>query len=134
MMQGAIDKINNEIREKGKDENPIPRVPPVTRAVIPVRDHLCPPLLLCVSTAAAAILYNSLFFNQNSNDALLMVGIFVGQRASFTHTIYTSFLFTKIVYDAHAVELYKNILVDERCYSSKHSIGLVFVCNFQISP
>lgn len=63
MMQGVEDKINNEIREKGSDKNPIPRVPPVTRAVIPVRDHLCPPLLLCVSTAAAAaILYYSLSF------------------------------------------------------------------------
>jgi hypothetical protein len=29
-------------------ENPIPRVPPVTRAVVPLRDHLDPLLLLVV--------------------------------------------------------------------------------------
>lgn len=71
MMQGVEDKINNEITEKEKDENPIPRVPPVTSAVIPVRDHLCPPLLLGVSTAAAAILFSLSFLHSIKNNALL---------------------------------------------------------------
>jgi len=76
-MQGVVDKINNEIREKGSDKNPIPRVPPVTRAVIPVRDHLCPPLLLGVSTAAAILF---------SIKTLIMPYLMLVNEGGFTHS------------------------------------------------
>jgi hypothetical protein len=58
--------------KKEKDKNPIPRVPPVTRAVIPVRDHLCPPLL-CASTAILR------------NHSLFLLCLYLLVNAHFAH-------------------------------------------------
>jgi len=46
------EKVRWDDEERVMKTNPIPRVPPVTRAVIPLRDHLPPLLLLLISGSA----------------------------------------------------------------------------------